>query len=50
MEMDHLEELGQEYLNGCLRSGDRDLEWIDLAQDRDKWRAVVSVVTNLHVQ
>ena len=27
--------------------GDRD--WIDLARDRDKWRAVVNVVTNLRV-
>jgi len=42
--------MGGEYLNGYLRSGEGDLEWIDLAQDRDKWRAVVSVVTNLHVQ
>jgi hypothetical protein len=25
------------------------LEWIDMAQDRDRWRAVVSAVMNLRV-
>jgi hypothetical protein len=25
------------------------VDWIRLAQDRDRWRAVVSVVTNLRV-
>jgi hypothetical protein len=25
------------------------LRWIDLAQDRDKWRALVNMVTNLQV-
>ena len=27
----------------------RDIDWIDLAQDRDRWRAVVDVVMNLRV-
>jgi len=25
------------------------MDWIDLAQDRDRWRALVSVVMNLRV-
>jgi hypothetical protein len=26
-----------------------DVDWIDLAQDRDQWRALVSTVMNLQV-
>jgi hypothetical protein len=26
-----------------------DIDWIDLAQDRDQWRAVVNTVMNLWV-
>jgi hypothetical protein len=29
--------------------GSGGMEWIDMAQDRDKWRAVVSAVMNLRV-
>jgi hypothetical protein len=25
------------------------MDWIDLAQDRDQWRALVNTVMNLHV-
>jgi hypothetical protein len=26
-----------------------DVDWIDLAEDRDKWRAVVNTVMNLRI-
>jgi hypothetical protein len=26
-----------------------DVDWIDLAQDRDRWRALVNTMTNLRV-
>jgi hypothetical protein len=26
------------------------VDWIDVAQDRDKWRALVNAVTNLQIQ
>jgi hypothetical protein len=26
-----------------------DMDWIDLAQDRDKWKALVNTVMNLRV-
>jgi hypothetical protein len=26
-----------------------DMDWIDMAQDRERWRAVVSAVMNLRV-
>jgi hypothetical protein len=27
-----------------------DVDWIDMAQDRDQWRALVNTVLNLRVQ
>jgi hypothetical protein len=29
--------------------GWRGMDWIDMAQDRDRWRAVVSAIMNLRV-
>jgi hypothetical protein len=38
-----------QYLNGSSRSGMGGMDWIDMAQDRDRWRAVVNEVMNLRV-
>jgi hypothetical protein len=35
--------------DGIREIGLGDLDWIRLAQDRDRWRAVVSAVMNLRV-
>jgi hypothetical protein len=32
-----------------LRSGMGGMDWIDLAEDRDRWRALVNTVMNYHV-
>ena len=34
----------------AFKKGWGGMEWIDLAEDRDRWRAVVNVVMNLPVQ
>jgi len=36
-------------LKWILKNWDRGMDWIDLAQDRDRWRALVNVVMNLQV-
>ena len=32
-----------------LQDVGRDMDWIDMAQDRDRWRALVNEVLNLRV-
>jgi hypothetical protein len=39
--------MGSEWILGRLALGG--VDWIRLAQDRDRWRAVVSAVMNLRV-
>jgi hypothetical protein len=52
-EKDHLEDqgvggkMGSEWIFGRLAWAG--VDWIRLAQDRDRWRAVVSAVMNLRV-
>jgi hypothetical protein len=38
--------MGSEWILGRLAGG---VEWIQLAQDRDRWRAFVNTVMNLRV-
>jgi hypothetical protein len=40
---------GKIILKWIFKKWDVDLDWIELAQDRDRWRALVSVVMNLWV-
>jgi hypothetical protein len=41
--------LGGYYYDGSSGSGMRIMDWINLAKDRDRWRALVKVVINLQV-
>jgi hypothetical protein len=50
---DYLEDLGvcgRIIFKWVSKKWEWDMEWIDLAQDSDKWRAVVIAVMNLRVQ
>ena len=48
----HLEDPGVDgrtIFKSILKKWDGGMDWFDLAQDKDRWRALVSVVTNLWV-
>jgi hypothetical protein len=51
-EGNHLKDPGVDVriiLKLIFEKGDGGIDWIDLAQDRDRWRAVVNVAMNLGV-
>jgi hypothetical protein len=51
-ERDHLEDPGVDgrmILRWIFRRWDGGMDWIDLAQDRDRWRGIVNAVMYLRV-
>jgi hypothetical protein len=51
-ERDNLENRGIDgriILDGSSESGMGGMDWIDMAQDRDKWQALANVVINFQV-
>ena len=51
-ERDHMEDSGVDgriIFRCILRNLEGDTDWIDVTQDRDRWRALVNAVMNLRV-
>jgi len=48
-ERDHLEDLGVDRRMRVQEVGERGMDWTDLAQVRDRWRALMNGVMNLRV-
>jgi hypothetical protein len=51
-EGDHLSDPGIDgriILKWIFKQGDGGMDWIELAQDRDRWQALVNVLMNLWV-
>jgi len=51
-ERNHLEDLGLDgrvLLKWIFKNWNGSIDWIDLAQDRDRWRSVVKVAMNLRI-
>jgi hypothetical protein len=50
-EKDHLEnpDIGGRIIRWIFRCGMGEMDWIDLAQDRNRWRALVNAIMKLWV-